>query len=107
MAAALVYSLHGAWPARMSPMVTKGAVMSTPRAMLGTKTIPVASSRAYVMGASTSPASKLQVPVWMRTFGILFLKALFLTQSLLSLHSFSATLTKDAHDDSQRMLRGV
>ncbi len=59
MAAALVYSLQGAWPARMSPTVTKGAVMRTPRAMLGTKTIPVASSRAYVMGASTSPANRL------------------------------------------------
>ena len=55
MAAALVYSLQGAWPARIRPTVTKGAVMRTPSAMLGTNGIPVAASLAYVMGASTSP----------------------------------------------------
>jgi len=57
MAEALVYSLQGACPAKMSPTVTTGAVTSTPRAMLGTNGIPVASSRAYVMGASTKPVS--------------------------------------------------
>ena len=51
---------QGAWPASVRPTVTKGAVMRTPNAMLGTKMIPVASSRAYVMGANTRPA-------WQRT----------------------------------------
>ena len=63
MAAALVYSRQGAWPARMSPTVTMGPAMRTPKAMLGTKGIPVASSRAYVMGASTRPASTAKMMV--------------------------------------------
>ena len=45
-AEALGKRLQGAWPARMRPMVTKGTVTRTPNAMLGTKGIPVASSRA-------------------------------------------------------------
>ena len=86
MAAALAYSLQGAWPARMSPTVIKGAVMRTPRAMLGTKGIPVASSRAYVMGASTSPASELQPLLCTCPFGIPLFKALF-SKAVLPQHS--------------------